>query len=346
MGYAGLWLALYVVGAAVAYVPNPFAVLTVTSPGLLYAVPVAVLASQRRWRMALALLAGAVAATITGTVLGLYVAPRISSGLISAGENTFAAVALGCVASLNTLVVASVGVLVGIGASRGWTYTRSVWVAAGVLNAVALAHFAIAWEPFELLLNSMIQSARELIMELQRQSPEFDISNQLAGLTWFGENKNAFTVGFVFGVYLLLACIMVSAVAAILRRWFADPGPVGSFRDMRPPEWLVWAVIGALSFWLIDQRTEWAQARLVSWNVAIGLAAVYCLNGLSILLYGVQALAPGAVMVVLTVLLVMNVGPVYVLSLLGLFDTWANFRMRIDRLAERLRNIESGGGNA
>ena len=92
----------------------------------------------------------------------------------------------------------------------------------------------------------------------------------------------------------------------------------------------------------IEQQWPNTALRTLCWNTALGLAAVYWLNGLSVLAYalgGVRAHPLMTVGAVLTFFYLLYCDPVLVVSLVGLFDTWGDFRRKIDAIvtARRLR---------
>jgi hypothetical protein len=102
---------------------------------------------------------------------------------------------------------------------------------------------------------------------------------------------------------------------------------------MRPPEWLVWVVIATAALWFADRQWPSEALRIVSWNVAIGLLAVYALNGLGIIVYGIAAWKPHPLLFFALLMVFIWAGMAMLLPILGLFDTWSNFRAHIDRLA-------------
>ena len=102
-----------------------------------------------------------------------------------------------------------------------------------------------------------------------------------------------------------------------------------------------WAGI-ALRSWFAEREYGGVELRFVTWNMAVGLSSIYFLNGCAIFLYGLQVLAPGLFLIAMFVLMMVMTGLYPLLSVVGLFDTWANFRMRMDRLAEAIRNAQSG----
>lgn len=341
MPYIGIWLLLFAVTALLNLLPNPLSVLTVSCPAFLYVVPVAIYTHFREWRRSSLLIVGALLAALAGCALLL--ATMATQGYTDSVQLTSTQFAgLVAMTSLNAVLVASMGLPIGIGTGRGWSYARVVAATAAIGCVVVGAYLALCWDAFNRVIDSMIVLFLEqLNTNAANLAPEI-IDRQVASIKWFGENKFAFIAGVEFAVYLMLTCIFVSVATIVLRRRFADPGPIGAFRDMHPPDWLVWVGIVAALLWFAEREYGGIELRFVTWNVAVGLSSIYFLNGCAVFLYGLQVLAPGLFLLALLIVMFLMSGLYPALSLIGLFDTWANFRMRMDRLAEAIRNARSG----
>lgn len=138
----------------------------------------------------------------------------------------------------------------------------------------------------------------------------------------------------LFGLTFFSVLMSASIVASLAARWVrARDGlsVLGSFRTMRPPEWLVWLLILAAGLAYADYRTPSDWMRLVSWNALIGLSGVYWINGVSILVYAIAVWKPHPLISIAIVfgIVILRLGSL--LPVLGLFDTWGEFRMKIDR---------------
>jgi hypothetical protein len=344
MYYAVVWLLLFAVTALFNVLPNPLSVLTVSCPALLYVVPVAICAHFGRWRQSAGLIFGALLAALAGG--GVLLLAMSMSGYTASVQLTSAQFS-GVVAmsSANAVLIAAMGLPIGIGTARGWTYSRVVVASAAAFCAAAGVYLALCWDAFNRIIDSMIEwFTVQLNLQAADRGQQI-VDEQIAGLRWFAENKFALAVGVEFAVYLVLACVFVSITATTLRRRFADPGPIGAFRDLRPPDWLVWAGIVTALMWFAEREYGGVELRFVTWNMAVGLSSIYFLNGCAIFLYGLQVLAPGLFLIAMFVLMMVMTGLYPLLSVIGLFDTWANFRMRMDRLAEAIRNAQSGDGS-
>ncbi len=342
MYYIGVWLLLFAVTALFNVLPNPLSVLTVTCPAFLYVVPVAVYAHFGEWRRSAGLILGAVLAVLAGTsLLLLIMAVRGYTLQLQLTSAQFAG--LIAMSTANAALMAAMGLPIGIGTARRWSYDRVVIATMAAFCAVVGVYLWQCWDAFNRIIDSMIAWFTE--NRLNAGAVDMDqesIDKQIAGLQWFGENKFALAVGIEFAVYLALTCALVSITAITLRRRFADPGPKGGFRDLHPPDWLVWAGIVTAFMWFAEREYGGVELRFVTWNMAVGLSSIYFLNGCAIFLYGLQVLAPGLFLIAMFVFMMVMTGLYPLLSVVGLFDTWANFRMRMDRLAEAIRNAQSG----
>jgi hypothetical protein len=241
----------------------------------------------------------------------------------------------GVQSALRYLVTAGAGIPLGIGLRRRWAYGWTLTVTAGymmLLFGFVLVAYHEAWQAgAEQLLVALEQSAQQ-----QFQSADPVAADRLQqGLVWIRGNWTSLGYGLVV-VEVILGAALFQWLAVWLMRSRGDPaGPRNLFRTMRVPEWLVWVVIGCAALWFWDyfQDVPWAQ--LVSWNGLIGLSAIYWLNGLAVVVYTAKVWRPSPLVVFLVVaflLLAMSTVHMMLVSL-GLFDTWGEFRLKVDRLA-------------
>ena len=155
---------------------------------------------------------------------------------------------------------------------------------------------------------------------------------------WVNEHWQYVLFGLTFSGIATSVCAVVTVASRWTYRRTGLPEGVGSFASMRPPEWLVWAVIATVGLWFADRQWPSEALRILSWNAGIGFLAIYWLNGLGILVYGIAAWKPHPLVLMALLMVMIWAGMVSMLPMLGLFDTWSNFRKRIDRLA-------AGGGD-
>ena len=285
----------------------------------LFPVPVAVYLVRRRVNQALGLVACAAVA-----------------GWWSVG--TFQAV-------VTYALLASVGVLLGLGLVRRWTYGRTLTASATLVCAVVVGGVLASWGEWQVYSRAFFDGTiAEWQLLLEGKGDEAPrLEQQVEALQWVRDHWADVCVGTLLWSFLAAGCMALSAAAVFLRRWAGIEGLRGSFRTMRVSEWLIWAAIGAAVFWFADYRWLESSLSVVSWNTAIGLAAIYWINGLSIVIYAFDVLRPSFLAYAAVVLLLLAGGVQPMLCCIGLFDTWWDFRKAADGLAERRRQWLAGG---
>lgn len=227
------------------------------------------------------------------------------------------------------LMVAAPGGFIGWLARRGNTFTV---LAFG--GAVLLAPLNVAQLPFARV--AMMDSRGLLAEAAAKDEAGERIDVMVAGFDWMLEHWNDLAYGAAASSALFVCCVTAALVGAWLRRIGQLPPAMGSFRDFRPPEWLVWPLITVAIGWFIYYwrwQDEWLRA--VSLNAAVGLMNVYLLNGFAIAVYAVAVLRPHAVVIAIVAigLVFLNMWPM--LIGFGLFDTWIEFRKKLDAAAAR-----------
>lgn len=243
-------------------------------------------------------------------------------------------------------VMAAVGLPLGIGIYRRWTYGWIVTLVTGVACVLILCSILGAW-PRWLAQNRAMLDALIAGWELQTEKTTDDRAALLVqNLTWIREHWPEIGLGLLFCQIVSGACIGLSATSAWIRRQYGMVGPRGRFRDMRPTEWLVWGAILLAVLWFVDNQRPGGLLRIITWNSAIGVAAIYGLNGLSILAYAFAIIRPHVIVGMAVVVLLMSFGAFPVLCFVGLFDTWGDFRRACDKLAAARNSPQPPHDNA
>ncbi len=230
-------------------------------------------------------------------------------------------------------VVAAAGTLLARLAGRGWSYGRCVaalalllfFLAAGGASATARQDWTVFF------------AARAAEVESLGGAGNAAFAGWLK---WLDEHLVFLGFGLLFQGALYAAVVQAALFFGWLRATAGEgaaPLPEGRFRTMRPPEWLVWAVILVLVTWLVDNRWPNDALRACAWNGAVALGAVYWLNGLGILLCATEAFRFRPGLVVLTVSLVFLLSLQHLLAVAGLLDIWFDQRLAAARLAEAWR---------
>ena len=269
-------------------------------------VPVAVYAARRRMNAALGLVA------FCG--FGALASERgIQAGLLYA-------------------LVATAGLPIGIGVVRRWTYGWTLAAVAGTAAVAVVGGIIENWDGWL----GLWRVVHDTLGARYRSEmpPEWNQSMQ-----WWQDHWAEIGVGLQFALVLMGSLVSLWAALAILRRRYAVEGVRGSFRMARVTEWLVWVAIAVAGLWFADRQWPDLGLRIFTWNTAIGLAAIYWLNGLSVLWYGLDVLRPGLLGYLGVVLLVVSFS-FHPVCLIGLFDTWVNFRGLFDRIVTERKRRE------
>lgn len=223
------------------------------------------------------------------------------------------------------LVAGSLGLPIGRGVRRNGSYGRSVAVVTLLMFAALAGTMVGAWSE---LGEAVAQSRDELGRALDEAGGDERAIRLLERQVWVTDHWPYLLFGVAFAIALFAGCAMVSAARQWIARRHGLAG-AGSFRTMRPPDALAWLVILMFALWYADYRSPSETLRYVAWNGAIALAVVYWVNGLCVLAFTLRALRPHpliGMMLIAISLLLLNL-----LTVVGLFDTWGDFRPRIAR---------------
>ena len=164
-------------------------------------------------------------------------------------------------------------------------------------------------------------------------SPEFQAELQATGLpaesiqAWKDEATHLRSImAVVFpGVYIIFGGLLILANATLLRFYLArrDPGWLegGEFERIR------WSPLLAVTFVVAGSAVAVADFRPAAYNVLLVLAFFFMLQGLAVAAFYAHRLnVPPPLRVAVVVLVLINPWAPQILSLLGLFDTWIDFR--------------------
>ena len=234
------------------------------------------------------------------------------------------------------VVVADIGLILGIAVNRRWSYGQCVAAMTAVLFVLGASDMLLDWEVRMGLLQQFMD-AQIATFELEASNlAERDMELKDDGVmlieswAWMKENARHLLLGGFFGLVLMFS----TGFMAIYQKIVESAGTSrlrGSFPSMRVSEWLVWLGIAVAGLWLIDYYWESDALRMFTWNAALGLSVVYWINGLSILTYTLLALQWNPILNVAIVMLVL-VLPSFstIMPAFGLFDTWYDFRAKLD----------------
>lgn len=268
-------------------------------------VPVAVYAARRRMNAALGLVA------------------FCGFGAMASGR--------GMQAALLYALVATAGLPIGLGVIRRWTYGWTLAAVAGTAAVAVVGGVIENWADWLALLR--VAHERFNAQYQNEMPPEW-----VEYMQWWRGHLADLSVGMVFSVVLMGSLMAMWVALTVLRRRYQVAGIRGSFREARVAEWLVWAVIAVAGLWFADRQWPDLGLRIFTWNTAVGLAAIYWLNGLSVLWYGLDVLRLGLLGYLGVVLVVLF--SFHSVFLIGLFDTWVNFRRLFDRIVTERKRRE------
>ncbi len=232
------------------------------------------------------------------------------------------------------LMVSAAGAPIGLGMLRGWSYGRTVAVAVALAISLNAGMMSSQWDETRKWADDRRADIEAAINGPDRKTFEEDGTLPAYEVqVWMFDHFRFVAPGLLFGGYLMGFCLVVSIAARAVFGAGPRPETFGSFRTMRPPDWLAWAVIAVAAMWFADQRWPNETFRMIGWNGAIALSSIYWLNGLGVLIYAAAVLKPHPAIVVVAPVLMVMTNMISVLPVAGLFDTWVGFRNRIDGLA-------------
>jgi Predicted membrane protein (DUF2232) len=225
----------------------------------------------------------------------------------------FVAVTLGGVRSLIGRSMAAVAIA-GI-ATTGW---------------FVMLHFRFATLENELIVQTW-DAWRQLLPSLPATMPPAGDLLTESGTT---EQARQFATGLTVGVSLFPAFIALWALAGVRLAWgcyqriavapFAPPA--GQFRNFRFNDQLVWLLIASLGTALLGQTRP---VTLAAGNVLLVIGALYAVRGTAVLRTSVLRASPIFIgLLFLMMLALVTVIPIG-LALLGVADTWVDFRRRM-----------------
>lgn len=164
---------------------------------------------------------------------------------------------------------------------------------------------------------------------------------------WLQEHYAAVVLGLWLWPMLLCALAAMALTARLVRANGGTAVPSGGLVFMRVPDWMVWPVIAAALLWMVNHYYHPHETlRVLAWNGAIALAAVYWLQGVAVAVFCLSVLRVQPFMVMLLLVLVfLSPGGHFVICTVGFFDTWVDFRGRLLRWAVARRRANGQDEN-
>lgn len=256
--------------------------------------------------------------------------------------------------SVSTFVLlAALGLPIAFGLWRGWGFGQTLAATATWASVACVMEMTFRWERWIAFRKAGIDRMMAML-----QTPNLDTASEVdlarlealrSALEFGREHFASIGVGMMIASMILLAAVYTSVTAWVANRVLRRPALRIAFRDMRPPDSLVWVVIAVAIAILANQRWPHPLVEFVSWNAAVVLATVYWLNGLSLFAYVFYTLqSPVLIALALLVLMMYLVtSQFHIVCMFGFFDTWAVFRRRLDTwLAEREKMDTDSGDDS
>ncbi len=315
----------------------PFLAIPLAGPALAYAV---------RGRGPLLGL-GLTASAALGAVLFALVAMAYLA-MAYGGAGVLRALRQGAAETMLVAAMAGAGTLVGVLLVRRWRYDRAYAVTGGLLVA-ATAMYAVAngpeWEASgSRVLDTTVEMTARHIENLDPRVNDERYREQLNFWKWFRDHHRHISAGILGATLLVEAALLVSLGGTWARRFGGVEGLQGVFVHLRPPEWVVWIAIALAVLGYVDWQWPTPWLRTIVWNSGLVLSAVYFMTGLAVAGFAGRLFRPGPFLMAAVLVLVFLAGLYPVLAMLGLFDTWADFRERMVRAVEQARRRSEDDG--
>ena len=208
-----------------------------------------------------------------------------------------------------------------------------------LLMATTVAVLLVHLIGMSLQWNALVEQRHGLLDTYHAQllkSTSEKLDTQLNMNIWVLEHWNDVFIGLAFSSALLGACLSIGWIyRRAVRQHVSEP--IGSFSEFRPRDTVVWLVIATAAIGFINYRWPDPWLQTISYNTALGLFTLYSLSGLAIVLHALRLWKPNPILMFVCLLALFWTGGLVSMVFLGLFDTWGDFRERMD---ERARAAE------
>ncbi len=241
--------------------------------------------------------------------------------------------------------ITATGIVLGRSLALGRPYGVVLTQVTLALTIVTSAGLMFHWDAWRAQAIDARHEAEEQLEAIQGASePSQREEARIELVVWLYGHWDAIGLGLA-GAAVVLASFGMLALVAFWLGLTREARPPGErLRDIRPPDALVWPVIGAGLLWLAHARWPDAGFHVYSWNALIVLSAIYWLNGLLITIHALCVYKVRPFVRALLFVAMAYLGALPALAPVGLFDTWLDFRGRIDQAAAARDGAQSGGG--
>lgn len=229
------------------------------------------------------------------------------------------------------LLMGATGVVLGVLMRSRVSLGPAITVTAVLIFAVAAGHTVLTWQASRAEWHNALEAYKDQFKEVETSE---SVDSTLALLTWFDDNWLYISFGMLFGLVVLATTVVIGSLYRSLALQGLIRPQNWQFSRMRLPEHLVWVAIALAGLWFLDNWRPNETVRFVAWNGAIALAVVYWISGLSIAVFAVLAFQMKLMLVLLVFVTAFVFNFHQMLALVGLFDTWWDFRLKVRQLAE------------
>lgn len=231
---------------------------------------------------------------------------------------------------------------------RRYSWSRCLVLTTGAIFIVTTAITMYFWDDLRRDLTISINARIAEIKELEKGQEASDSGGTsdsfVEGLKYLDYHWEDFHLGMALGQSMILALVTMSWMVTRLRVFPTEDGihywdnpNLGSFTQVRPPDYLVWLAILVALILIYDQYYNVGEiARIVARNLAVALSFVYWLNGLSILLFCTFLFQWNVILTLIIVLFIFGLWSFPILAIFGFFDTWWEFRNSLLRFYNRI----------
>ncbi len=256
-----------------------------------------------------------------GAVVGLSVFVITLTVLIIMGDTT--------VPLLYLLQTGLIGLLLPLFYLQGKGSARSIAYAVGI-NVILIAVFAAAyilWAGADLqgsLVKGIKSSTEQAITVYGKQglTPE-ELQFFTQGVRQAGDLIAKIFPALALVALASFATVNMALIFRLRAKWLPNIPEPGRLQTFRNPDILVWAVISA-GFALMLSQPDISRVAL---NLLIVLGFTYFIQGLAVLLTFFQRISvPSLARIIFWLALAFQPYLVLAIVILGLFDTWGNFR--------------------
>lgn len=233
------------------------------------------------------------------------------------------------------MLYAAMGIPIAGAIHRRVRYMSLILVTGAVVLFVQLIAMSLQWDALTEQRQGVLSHIQERLSGPEAETISEQLYQQLNMQIWVFEHWKDVFLGIAFSGVLIGVCLSIGWIYRFARR--KDFEPEGSFSEFRLHDSIVWLLIVAGVMAFLDYRSHDVWLQRISFNTALGLLTLYSLNGLAIVSHALRLWKPNPWLIVACTLLLFFGYNALFLTFLGLFDTWGDFR---ERMNERVREAE------